>query len=157
MRGPGGGGSPLCAQRNPLPAAAGGAERRVARPRPDHGAPGDKIKLRPLEPEAADQQDYVVLRSCSEQVEDPALVATGGEVERKETRFWAWYVDAGELHELRSTVALPSLREEPGTRDAAWEAPQEPGSYTLQVVERDGRGGVAWAEWELLVATGGPD
>jgi len=110
-------------------------------------APGDKVKLRPLEPEAGDRQAYVALHNCWEVIDDPGLLETGGEYEREETRFWAWYADAGSL--LPTDTALG---DEPATRDAAWEAPREPGSYTLWVVERDGRGGVAWQDWELRVA-----
>ena len=107
---------------------------------------GDRVKLRPLPPKEDDQQPYVAMRTCGEQVTDPELMRTGGEYERLEARYWAWYVDGGEIQPTDTM-----LGDEPGTRDASWRAPDEAGTHTLYVVERDARGGVASGEWELRV------
>lgn len=105
-------------------------------------AAGGKVKLRPLPPD--DLQAYVALLRCG----DPGGVggAAGGEYERLETRFFAWYADAGDI-----LVPETLLAEEEGDRESGWQAPSEAGTHALWVVARDGRGGASWARFELSV------
>jgi len=115
-------------------------------------APGQQVRLLPREPGAVDQQPFVAMGRCGEQLEDPALAAAGGEFERLEGRFYAWFADGGSV--LRDTSVLG--RQE-GTRDSGYRAPRSvdgPTSYTLLAVTWDGRGGVAWTEVPILVRPG---
>ena len=117
---------------------------------PLRAKPGQQIKLRPVLPEPGDQQVYVSMKGCGQQMADPQLRAAGGEYERKEARFYSWFSDHGEIV-VDSTV----IGEQEGDRESAWRAPKEPGElpgeHHLYVVARDGRGGVSWTVIPLEV------
>lgn len=111
--------------------------------------PGAQVRLLPALPGASDQQDFVAMGRCGEQLEDAELRAAGGEYVRQEGRFYAWFADGGEI--LRDTSVLG--RQE-GTRDSGYRAPRSvsgPTSHRLLVVVWDGRGGVAWSDVPLQI------
>lgn len=114
--------------------------------------PGQQVKLRPDLPVAddlQDQQPYVAMKTCGEQLADERLRAAGGEYERLESRYYAWFSDGGRVVEQVTLLGI-----EPGDRDSAWAAPDEVSGelqHTLVLVARDGRGGVSWSTFTLLV------
>ncbi len=109
---------------------------------------GDKVRLLPALPEDGDRQDYIALSSCGDQLDRPDLRASGGEFERKEARFYAWFSEGGNVGRARSI-----LGDQEGNRDSSWATTDEtvPGTYSLWVVTRDGRGGVAWTQLAIEV------
>lgn len=139
---------PCARNENPLAPALEAPNGEWSGEGPVIVAPGQKVKLRTLLPEPAEQQPYLGLVTCGLQVADPELQRTGGEYERIEGRYYAWYSDGGEL-----LAAETAIGREVGDRETTWVAPETPGeSYVLHVVVRDGRGGTAWATHELKVA-----
>ena len=110
---------------------------------------GERIKLRPVPPEAEHQQPYLIIKSCGEQVTVPGLQATGGEVARLESRYWSWLADGGGI-----VADTTSLAADLGDRDSAWDAPTDLAAgdrFTLVVLAWDGRGGVSWQQFPLQV------
>lgn len=138
----------LCARNeNPLPPAIEAPNGEWPGQGPIRVAPGAKIKLRTLPPAEGELQSFVALKTCGLQAVDEGLQRTGGEYARQEGRYYAWYADGGEIL-ADETV----LGEKEGDMDSAWQAPDEEGGpYTLHLVVRDGRGGMAWASWQLEV------
>jgi hypothetical protein len=61
-----------------------------------------------------------------------ALTATGDFLDRRESAFYSWYATGGSFAQ--------ELTRSP-TRNNFWAAPQNPGTHTLWLLVRDGRGG----------------
>lgn len=67
-------------------------------------------------------------------------------VEQTEALFASWYATAGVFHDYR-TGASPGA----GAAENLWLAPGEPGPVDLWVVLRDGRGGVSFGSYRVVV------
>ena len=71
------------------------------------------------------------------------LTSTGDVESRTEEPYWAWYTEGGEFAQ---NISLPPYQY------AVYTAPQEPGwTGLLAVVMRDRRGGMGWAQVQVLV------
>lgn len=77
-------------------------------------------------------------------LESYQYTTTDGRVEeRSESYSWRWYINGGELGTDLGVPTLPDA-EEGVLSIFTWTPPKEPGSYEVDVVVLDGRGGMGW-------------
>ncbi len=76
------------------------------------------------------------------------LTSTGAVESRTEEPYWSWYTEGGEFGQ---NISLPFLPESPFTY-ATYTAPKQSGwTGLVAVVMRDRRGGMGWAQVQVLV------
>lgn len=102
---------------------------------PEDGAPitvaaGAEVILAPDENEDRWLEEY------------PVFDFEGGLLTSRETAFYNWYSTGG---------AFSNAVTQPPDRDVTWTAPEEPGSYPLIVVVRDGHLGTVWCRVDVTV------
>ncbi len=74
----------------------------------------------------------------------PVFDLGGAIIENQESAYYSWFSTAGSF--------APEVTQRP-ERDTVWTAPEEPGTYPIFVVVRDGHLGTAWCRADVVVTS----